>query len=138
MANSSEPQQQPLPSHPNLTGTSVLVAEDDAIIGMYIEELLRDAGCIVLGPLVSVTDALTILETQRPDVALLDHTLADGTVAPVAMALTERGVPFALLTGANDLELADGLTFAPRVAKPFGSAALEHMLRELLNRRAGA
>ena len=101
---------------------------------MYIEELLRDAGCIVLGPLVSVTNALAVLETHRPDVALLDHTLADGTVAPVAMALTKRGVPFALLTGANDLELADGLTFAPRVAKPFGSAAVEHLLRELLDR----
>ena len=66
MATCSGPQQQPLPSHRNLTGTNVLVAEDDAIIGMYIEELLRDAVCIVLGPLVSVTDALTILETKRP------------------------------------------------------------------------
>ena len=137
MGNGSGPQQQPLPSHTNLTGTSVLVAEDDAIIGMYIDELLWDAGCIVLGPFVSVTDALAILETQRPDVALLDHTLADGTVAPVAMALTERGVPFALLTGADDLELAGGLTFAPRVAKPFGSGAVEQMLLKLLHRRAG-
>jgi DNA-binding NtrC family response regulator len=122
------------PSQRSLTGTSVLVAEDDATIGMYIEELLWDAGCIVLGPVVSVTNALAALETQRPEVALIHHTLADGTVAPVATALTKRGVPFALRTGADDLELADGLTFAPRVAKPFGSGAVEQLLRELLDR----
>jgi hypothetical protein len=69
-----------------------------AIIGMCIEDLLWEAGCIVLGPVVSVADALAVLQTQRPDAALLDHTLADGTVAPVAAALTKRGVPFALLT----------------------------------------
>ena len=111
------------PSQRGLTGTTVMVAEDDAIIGMDLGAMLGDIGCIMLGPYVSVADALASMKTQRPDAALLDVRLNDGAVTLVADALTAAGVPFALLTGTDDPGLPNGLTSAPRVMKPFSDAA---------------
>ena len=115
-----------------LTGKIVLVAEDDALIGMDVEAMLWGVGCIVLGPYMSVADALAGIQTQRPDVALLDVKLNDGAVTPVADALTASDVPFALLTGTDDPALLNGLASAPRVMKPFAYAQVEEMLRDLV------
>ena len=56
----------------NLAGAVVLVAEDNVVIGMSLTELLADVGCIVLGPVTSVAEALAMLDRRRPDVTLLD------------------------------------------------------------------
>ena len=113
----------------NLAGAVVLVAEDNVVIGMSLTELLADVGCIVLGPVTSVTEALAMLDRRRPDVTLLDHSLADGTAKPVSEALDAMGVPYALLTG-DAAEFFGGS--APVIEKPFESAAVLQVVAQLL------
>ena len=115
-----------------LAGAKVLVVEDDALTAMYIADALRDAGCTVQGPLASVAEALAFLELERPDAVLLDCFLYDGGAAPVAFALARAGIPFALLTGADHADLEAELRAVPRLAKPFGSDAIERMVLQLL------
>ena len=75
-------------------GLVVLVVEDEFLIAMDLEAMLRDHGWRVLGPAATVAEALHLLEDgEMPDVALLDVNLRGETVVPVAEVLRERGEP---------------------------------------------
>ena len=94
--------------------------------------LLQGFGCIVLGPYATGAATIAGIQTQRPDVALLDIRLSDGAVASVADALTKSGVPFALLTLASDPSELKGLACALRLVKPFAYERAEETLCDLV------
>ena len=106
------------------------------MIAMDLEMTLRDLGCAVLGPAASTADALLLLARGRPDAALLDLALSDGTAVPVAEALGAAGVPFALLTGTAGTPDHPALRGAPRLDKPFAPGQLRRLLVLLLAPRA--
>src|SRR4051795_3402320 len=118
-----------------VAGAKVLVVEDDAIVAFGIASMLEDLGCIVLGPWASVAEALTALDDPPPDAAPLHLKLADGRATPVASMLVSAGVPFAFITGYDDPDLDPTLAAAPRLIKPFSSAEIEDMLRQLLGQQ---
>jgi CheY-like chemotaxis protein len=102
-----------------LTGQSVLVVEDEALVAMLVEDALLDAGATVLGPVATVAEALALLEREMPDVAVLDLNLAGETSTPVADALAARGVPFVVATGYGADGLPPGHADVPVLAKPY-------------------
>jgi CheY-like chemotaxis protein len=108
----------------------VLVVEDEFLIAMDLEAMLRDHGWRVLGPAATVAEALGLLEDGKmPDVALLDVNLRGETVVPVAEVLRERGVPIVLASAYNHAaSMADVLAGAPNVGKP---ARERHLLAAL-------
>jgi CheY-like chemotaxis protein len=111
----------------------VLVAEDQFLVAFDLAESLRDWGCVVLGPAASNAEALELLRREQPDAALLDATLTDGWVTPVAETLAATGVPFALLTGYDGADLPEPvLRAAPRLLKPWTPATLRQLLDRLL------
>jgi two-component system, response regulator PdtaR len=75
---------------------AVLVVEDEFLIALEIEDVLNRNGYRVIGPAVSVEDALALLAWEQPTLAVLDVNLRGRMVAPVAAELRRRGVPFAL------------------------------------------
>src|SRR3954454_10981456 len=75
-------------------GRRVLVVEDEYIVALDLEGMLRDLGCEVLGPVASVAQALALLGRERPDAVTLDLNLLDGLAVPVAELLAGMGVPF--------------------------------------------
>ena len=108
------------------------MAEDDALIGLDLTTMLEDAGGVVLGPLVSNAECLALLQGQRPDAALLDLALNDGPATPVASLLAERGIPFALVSASEGIELDGALASAPHVAKPYDPVEITRTVRRLL------
>jgi CheY-like chemotaxis protein len=120
------------PNGAGLHGLKVLVAEDEALVALDLACTLRELGCDVLPAAPSVAGALAILAAERPDVALLDVSLADGSAAPVAAALAAAGVPFAVVTGhaAGDIGEA-ALRGAPHLGKPYGLRDLRVTLAQL-------
>ena len=82
-----------------LAGRRVMVAEDELLVAMLIEDILGDAGCIIVGPFTTVGDALRAVEAGGIDVALLDVNLRGQKIYPVGLALEARGIPFVLLSG---------------------------------------
>ena len=68
-----------------LTGRRVLVVEDEALVAMLVEDALLDAGAAVVGPAATVSEALSLLSKENPDVAVLDLNLAGETSTPVAI-----------------------------------------------------
>src|SRR3954463_213892 len=101
-----------------LLGARVLVAEDHALVALYLMTTLQTAGYVVVGPVSAVTEALTIIDREPPDAALLDLQFAAGNTAPVAAALLAGDVPFVVLTADEGRELEPALAGAPRLAKP--------------------
>src|SRR3954471_12632362 len=91
----------------------VLLAEDDALVALYLMTTLQTAGYVVVGPVSAVAEALTIIDSEPPDAAVLDLRFAAGDTAPVAAALLAGDVPFMVLTDDEDgLELEPALAGA--------------------------
>jgi two-component system, response regulator PdtaR len=107
------------PGSPPPDGRLVLVVEDEFLIALDLELLLRRHGWRVLGPAATVDQALRLLAGETPDVAVLDVNLRGEPVTPVAAELRARGVPFVLASayGGHGLAAA-ALAGAPAVGKP--------------------
>ena len=115
------------------TGTRlrVLVLEDEFLIALETEQMLGDLDCIVIGPAPTVARALALLDREKPDFAILDVHLGSERSTPVAEALRERGVPFALATGYSADQLPEALRDAPQLGKPLDHHLLTDALASL-------
>jgi DNA-binding NarL/FixJ family response regulator len=72
---------------------TVLVVEDEFIIALDVAETVKDIGYIVEGPYGDQRSAFLAIEQDMPDAAILDVSLLDGEVYPLADALALAGVP---------------------------------------------
>jgi CheY-like chemotaxis protein len=106
-------------SDANLSGRRILVVEDEPTIAALIEDILKDAGCQVVGPAHDVADAMATAAAEiELDGALLDIKLGNEVVAPVADRLSDRGVPFVFLTGYGWHLLPERFHTRPLITKP--------------------
>ncbi len=118
-----------------MSGLSVLVVEDEAMIAMMIEEFLEALGFAQFGCASSVEEGQALLAgAGQPDMALLDRGLGGEFCWPVARRLVDLGIPFAFMTGAPDDPFPEDLAEAPRLAKPFTLSSLEQTLADLAGR----
>ena len=118
----------------DLAGLRILIVEDEFLLAMELEMLLQQRGCMVLGPVSSVGQALTMLDGEQPDIALLDVNLKGERATPVAAALRALGVPFILITGYSVMQLSEPeLRAAPRIDKPVNCRALKRAVASTLS-----
>ena len=110
----------------------VLIVEDNHIIALDLGEVLKDYGCEVVGPEVTVATALKILEGGEVDIALVDFTLKDGSAERLLDDLNRRGIPFAICTGAD---LAALYPHAPLLSKPFTTKDVTTVVNSLMAAR---
>ena len=99
----------------------LLLVEDEAFIAIETEMALEEGGQAPIHVCADVGTAIAWLEQATPRAALLDFNLGSGaTSEPVALALRERGVPLAFLTGYTEatMSLPPSLANAPRFSKP--------------------
>lgn len=85
------------------------IVEDDAVLGKVISGALTELGYTVTRPAVRYTDAINMIEREKPDVLLLDINLA-GKRDGIDVATTVReqyNTPFIFLTSNSDQETID-------------------------------
>jgi DNA-binding NtrC family response regulator len=83
-----------------LSGSRVLVVEDEPIVAEDLRHILTEAEAVVIGPLSTVTEARKLLKDGTAvDAALLDVNLRDGPVIPLLEALRAKGIPTVVYTG---------------------------------------
>jgi two-component SAPR family response regulator len=121
-------------SRAGLTASAqVMVLEDEIFVSSLLEMILQDQGWSVGGPFRSNRVALDYLEKNRPDVALIDFNIADGTSAATASRLRELGVPFVVVSGyPKSMARSEDLQLAPWLDKPFTEDALVRCLSHAL------
>ena len=115
-----------------LQGGKVLIAEDDAVTALLLEEEFVLAGFTVAGPFATCAAASRWLKTDTPSGAILDHDLQDGPCTDVAAELLQRGVPFIVLSGHEPDVLSGPMKQVTYVAKPSGLYDLPAKLAKLL------
>ncbi|KMM76509.1 MULTISPECIES: response regulator [Xanthomonas] len=114
-----------------LRGLRILVVENDEMNATLLELQLAQAGAEVVGVAASVQQALALIDSERPDRAVLDFRLSAGeTSEPVARALSERGTPFVLATGVAADALPTGFAAGVVLTKPYLSEQLIKALQD--------
>jgi DNA-binding response OmpR family regulator len=116
----------------SLQGTRVLIVEDEAMLSLNLEDMLRDLGCVVAGTAAKLDDAMAMARTSDFDIALLDVNLGGKRIDPVAEAIRERGTPIVYVTGYGKTA-ASGFV----LEKPHNAAELERTLSRALAARRG-
>ncbi len=113
---------------------SVMVLEDNMIIGLDLEQTVKDLGFGAVYTAASVREAMSILDKQDIDFAILDINLGNETSFKVAKRMKEDGQPFLFLTGYNELRQDAMSDFGdiPVVSKPLQKSALQKHLNGLV------
>jgi CheY-like chemotaxis protein len=116
---------------------SILVVDDETMIAMFLQDMLLDLGCNVVGPAGAVAPAMALIEASGPtlDGALLDVNLRGELVYPVADALTRLEVPFVFVTGYAGHGIDARYATVTAVPKPFPAAAIDRVVRDFADRR---
>ena len=113
--------------------SSVLILEDDLLVGQMLSELLREADYLVVGPAASIKRALVLMAESGINAALLDIDLgAGGLCFGLATMLQAQRIPFAFLTGYPVLLTPIELRSSPRIEKPFSHEEVLTVVRDLL------
>lgn len=116
-----------------LRGKRVLLVEDSLIIALDAEDLLDRLGAKSVNTESSAVGAIAAIETERPDVAILDINLGDHDSVPIANRLDELQVPFIFATGYGEQsQLPDRHRPRPVLQKPYTLASLSRRLGDLL------
>jgi DNA-binding NarL/FixJ family response regulator len=84
--------------HGDLEEGEVLLLEDQALIAIYVEELLEQERCGRVVTLTSCADALAWLVDHHPRLAVIETRVQDGDSSEVARLLMERRIPFIVHT----------------------------------------
>lgn len=100
---------------------TVMIVEDELLIGLEIEQCLIEKGYSVAGPFVSPAEADRYLDDNSPDAAILDINLGGGeTSLAIARRARENGIPHVFLTGyaASDNIFDEEFSDIARISKP--------------------
>jgi DNA-binding NtrC family response regulator len=111
-----------------LAGHRILVAEDEALIGLELEQILQNLGCEVVGPLSRVDEVLENAERGGFDGALLDINLRGRQIFEILPKLKTLGLKLIITSGYDDLSLfPPAFRSMPRIAKPFDEKELRRI-----------
>jgi CheY-like chemotaxis protein len=105
----------------------VLLVEDEALVAMMIQECLTEYGHSVVGPIGRAAEALAAAKQGEFDAAILDINLSDGMAYPVAEILSQRGVPFAFVTGYEADTVDERFSKVPILQKPIERQMLQRL-----------
>jgi CheY-like chemotaxis protein len=123
-----------------LDGRRILVAEDELLVAMVLEDTIIEAGGMVLGPVTSVLEAMSLLQAAKANggisAAVINLRLGQQSTTKLADALTEQGVPFIYATGYNSHSDIDAHQEAMVLDKPYTTTGLLQALEGLLSRGA--
>ena len=110
-----------------LNGATILVLEDEPIIGLALEDMLVSRGATVVYAS-RMEEAHEALADAEIDAAILDVNVHGHMSYPVAASLTELSIPFIFATGYGDSSHPAEFRAVPTVAKPYSAAELEAAL----------
>jgi CheY-like chemotaxis protein len=121
------------PSDTILAGRRILLAEDEILVSMMLEDMLADLGCEIVGPAATFSRALALAESAPCDAAILDLNLEGRESYPVADVLRQRGIPVIFSTGYDAVRSEYG--GCPCLRKPFQQPQLIAVLAGLLGQQ---
>jgi DNA-binding response OmpR family regulator len=114
----------------------VLVVEDEMMIAMLVEDMLRDLGHEPIGPATRLDTGIKLATSETLDLAILDVNLGGVRSFPIAELLVNRGIPVIFATGYGAAGLDQQFANHPVIAKPFSMEALAKTMKAVVPLRA--
>ncbi len=112
-------------------GRRILIAEDEMIVALFLEDVLTELGYEVAGVVSRIDEAMARADDGTYDVAILDVHLNGKDVFPFADRLTESGIPFVFATGYGEQGLPERYRAMPTLQKPFRPEDLADTIERL-------
>lgn len=129
-APADEPQD--APGRP-LDGAFVLLLEDNLLIAMEAEDILRQLGAAHVESVSTVSEARSTLARHACDFAMLDVSIGRGTSLELAKELASAAIPFLFATGyGSDLPQAIRDGKAVIIQKPYERDHLAQAVRQVM------
>jgi DNA-binding NtrC family response regulator len=117
-----------------LSGLHILIAEDEAIIALELQDILCDAGADVVSVTYTIEEALAAIDHADVSLGVLDVRLGPASIGPVAERLIGLGVPFLFYSGQPPTDPARApWPHVPTLEKPASEAKLLSAVCDLLN-----
>jgi DNA-binding response OmpR family regulator len=115
----------------SLSGRSILIIEDEALIALDLAQAFEKAGAEVTTTS-TLHHAHLLVQHDGLSAAVVDHALGDGDTQSICRYLKERDVPFVTYTGFGGPDL-DGACCGVYVSKPkppeYVVSVVEHLLK---------
>ena len=121
-----------------LKGLRLLIVEDEALVSMMIHDLVSDAGAEVVGQAANVETAMSVIDTEPVDGAILDVNLGGERVDPVADELRARKIPFLFVTGYGRSGIGERFPSAAVITKPFDDDKLLETVGRVITKATSA
>lgn len=115
----------------------IVLAEDDAVIGLNLEDNFRDVGYDVAGLFSTCSAALEWLKGNSPEVAVIDALLNDGPCSDLARELWRRGIPFVIYSGLDQQVAPPVFRGMPWIEKPAPFSAIFEAVRAVQRSMGG-
>ena len=112
----------------------VLIIEDEPVLALTLEDLLLDAGFVVVGIAGKLQKALDLIGSAKFDVAIIDANLGGTSASPAASALTAKGLPFIVVSGYSAEQLRPAFPNAVVMMKPYQPDQLIRALKDITHR----
>lgn len=114
-----------------LAGRHILIVEDEMILALDLEEMMKEFGCTA-AVVSRIGKAVPLIAAQTFDAAILDLNLAGEPSFPVADELIRRGIPFVFATGYGPDGVLPAYRSHPVLAKPYSRRDVEAALLRAL------
>jgi len=126
----------PMDNRP-LAGFNVLLLEDNLIVALEAEDLLRSLGATSVVAVSTIAAAVRVRETASIDFAMLDINLGVENSLGFAASLRASKTPFLFASGYGEqTKMGDSMPAELTVSKPYDRDALHHAIALTLARTA--
>ena len=109
----------------------ILIIEDEPIVAINYAAILTQAGIEVVGPVGTLEQALHVIEQEPVTGAMLDLNLLGQSAEPIASILSERKIPFVIVSGLPSEEVQQRFGTARLLSKPCRAVDLIHAVQSL-------
>lgn len=114
----------------------VLIIEDEAVIALSIEDMLRSCGCSSFDFAGSAEEAVAAAEKRCPDLITSDVRLAPGCgIDAVEAICADRAIPVIFITG-SPAEVRERLPDKIILHKPFDAARLAEAVSQVIGTKS--
>jgi two-component system, response regulator PdtaR len=118
----------------------ILIIEDNLLLSTELEMIIEDMGGTVAGVATSAQKGIELVQSEKPDLIILDLFLDDGSTGfDVLASISPLDVPTIVITAGHDRDLfekAEQYGPVSFIVKPFYRLTLEATIELALNRAA--
>ena len=119
----------------SIGGKVALVAENDPMHNILVEDMLLDEGCSVRGPHLRFNAAIEAAKTENLDIGILNATIEGTKVYPIGNVPWSRDIPY-IITSSNPEAVALERPECVVLAKPFRADDLLRAIEEAFSRKS--